>query len=151
MSTAADQVSKEAQPLADAAGLDLVDVQVKGAGPRTLVRVIVDRKGGVDLVQCQQLSRDLGDRLDQVDPIPGRYSLEVTSPGVDWPLRTQREFDRVQGRAVRIRRRLTDEQTEEVTGTVAVAEPEAVLIDDKGGSLRIAYDEIVSAKQTLPW
>lgn len=143
-------VRAAAQPLADGAGLDLVDVQVKGSGPRTLVRVVVDRKGGVDLALCQRLSRDLSARLDASDPIAGRYSLEVTSPGVDWPLRTQRDFDRIEGRAVRVRRR-SDDQEQELTGTVHAAEADGVLIDSGGKQERVSYDEIISAKQTLPW
>ena len=151
MADATDAVRVAAQPLTDAAGLDLVDVQVKGSGPRTLVRVIVDRKGGVDLSLCQKLSKDLSARLDDADPIANRYSLEVTSPGIDWPLRTQRDFDRIEGRAVRIRRRGEQEHVDELTGTVRAAEPDGVLIDIDGTNERIAYDEIVSAKQTLPW
>ena len=151
MADTATLVREQAQPLAEGAGLDLVDVQVKGSGPRMLVRVIVDRKGGVDLATCQKLSRDLSQRLDEADPIENRYSLEVTSPGIDWPLRTQRDFDRIEGRAVRIRRDTGDGAIAEVTGTVAAAETDAVVVDDKGGSVRVPYDEIASAKQTLPW
>ena len=150
MADAAALVRAQAQPLAEDAGLDLVDVQVKGSGPRTLVRVIVDRKGGVDLATCQKMSRDLSARLDETDPIDNRYSLEVTSPGVDWPLRTQRDFDRIEGRTVLIRRTDGDAGTE-VTGTVAQADDDAVVVDSKSGSVRVPYDEIASAKQTLPW
>ena len=85
MADPAAAVRTQAQPLADAAGLDLVDVLVKGNGPRTLVRVVVDRKGGVDIAECQRLSKDLSKQLDDVDPIDARYSLEVTSPGVALP------------------------------------------------------------------
>ena len=150
MPDAATAVREHAQPLAVAAGLDLVDVQVKGAGARTLVKVIVDRKGGVDIAECQRLSRELSTLLDQTDPIDNRYSLEVTSPGVDWPLRTERDFDRIQGRTVRLQRRGGD-AVEEVSGTVEAAEPDAVVIVGDKATVRVAYDEIVSAKQTLPW
>lgn len=150
MADAAALVRKQAQPLAEGAGLDLVDVQVKGSGPRTLVRVIVDRKGGVDLATCQKMSRDLSSRLDETDPIDNRYSLEVTSPGVDWPLKTQRDFDRIEGRTVLIRRNAGDGISEH-TGTVTSADEEAVVVDSKTGSVRVPYDQIASAKQTLPW
>ena len=149
--TATTAVRVAAEPLAEAAGLDLVDVQVKGSGPRTLVKVVVDRKGGVDLALCQKLSKDLSKRLDDTDPIADRYSLEVTSPGIDWPLRTQRDFDRIEGRTVRVRRRGGEDSVDELTGTVRAAESDGVLIDIDGKSERIAYDDIVSAKQTLPW
>jgi ribosome maturation factor RimP len=150
MGTAADTVRVHAQPLADAAGLDLVDVEVKGTGPRTLVRVKVDRKGGVELAECQQLSRDLSRLLDEADPIDSRYQLEVSSPGVNHPLRTQRDFDRVEGRLVAIRRGGGD-QADAVKGTVRVAAPDHVVLDVDGAELAVAYDEIETATQALPW
>ena len=149
MTAAADIVRGHAQSLADAAGLDLVDVEVKGTGPRTLVRVKVDRKGGIELAECQQLSRDLGRLLDDVDPIDSRYQLEVTSPGVNHPLRTRRDFDRVQGRRVAIRR--TSADTAEVTGTVRDAGETHVVIAAEGTDVSVAYDDIKTATQALPW
>ena len=149
MTAAADIVRGHAQTLAEAAGLDLVDVEVKGTGPRTLVRVKVDRKGGIELAECQQLSRDLGRLLDDVDPIDNRYQLEVTSPGVTHPLRTQRDFDRVEGRRVAIRRAAAD--TPEVTGIVRGAGETHVVLAVDDAEVSVAYDEIETATQALPW
>ncbi len=139
-----------AEPLAADAGLDLLGVQVKGSGPRTMVKVTVDRKGGVDLAQCQSLSRDLSRMLDESDPIDSRYQLEVSSPGVNHPLRSQRDFDRVEGRLVVIRRR-NGEQTDEVKGTVVGAGEQRVELDSKGTRVAVPYDEIDTATQALPW
>ena len=149
MTTAADLVRGHAQSLAAKAGLDLVDVEVKGTGPRTLVRVKVDRKGGIELAECQQLSRELGRLLDDVDPIDSRYQLEVTSPGVNHPLRNQRDFDRVEGRLVAIRRNAAD--TTEVKGTVRDAGETHVVIAADDAEVSIAYDDIETATQALPW
>lgn len=149
MTTAADLVRGHAQTLASKAGLDLVDVEVKGTGPRTLVRVKVDRKGGIELAECQQLSRDLGRLLDDVDPIDSRYQLEVTSPGVNHPLRNQRDFDRVEGRLVAIRRSAAD--ATEVKGTVRDAGETHVVIAADDAEVSIAYDDIETATQALPW
>lgn len=151
MSATATTIRALADPLAAAAGLDLVDVQVRGSGRRRLVRVIVDRKGGVDLARCQALSRRLSARLDEADPIPGRYALEVTSPGVDAPLRDQRAFDRVEGRRVLVRRTLPDGRVQEVEGTVLASGEEGVVLDADGGPVTVRYDEIASARQRLPW
>lgn len=145
-----------AGPLADAIGLDLVDVQVKGAGRRTLVRVMVDRKGGVDLAACEGLARDLSQRLDELEAtgeadLPDGYRLEVTSPGIDHPLRDARAFDRVEGRPVRVLRNAGDGQVVEVDGTVKAAHDEAVVVDVEGEAVEIAYAEIVKATQRLPW
>ena len=139
-----------AAPLAADAGLDLVDVEVKGTGPRTLVRVKVDRKGGVELAECQTLSRALGKLLDESDPIDSRYQLEVSSPGVNWPLRQQRDFDRVEGRLVSVVRR-TGDGTAEVKGTVVEAAEREVVLDAGGERISVAYEEIDKATQALPW
>jgi ribosome maturation factor RimP len=149
MTTAAQIVRGHAQTLAERAGLDLVDVEVKGTGPRTLVRVKVDRKGGIELAECQQLSRDLSRLLDDVDPIDSRYQLEVTSPGVNHPLRTQRDFDRVQGRLVAIRRNA--DGADEVKGTVRDAGETHVVITVDDTEVPVAYDDIETATQALPW
>ncbi|HVM20318.1 MAG TPA: ribosome maturation factor RimP [Egibacteraceae bacterium] len=148
MSDPATTVRDLAQPLAATAGLDLVDVEVKGSGPRTLVRVKVDRKGGVELAECQALSRELSRALDDADPIDSRYQLEVTSPGVNHPLQTQRDFDRVQGRVVTVHRA---QGAGEVKGTVADAGDTAVVLDVDGERVTVAYDEIDKATQALPW
>lgn len=150
MVAAAEIVRLHAQALSAEAGLDLVAVEVKGTGARTLVRVKVDRKGGVDLEQCRLLSRDLGKILDDEDPIDSRYQLEVTSPGVSHPLQSQRDFDRVEGRLVAIRR-TTDSGGGEVKGTVREAAAAEVLLDVEGGSVAIAYEDIEKATQALPW
>jgi ribosome maturation factor RimP len=142
-----------ARPLAERAGLDLVEVAVKGEGTRRRVKVVVDRKGGVDLASCQDLSRDLGRALDEADPLAQRYTLEVTSPGTDRPLADRRAFDRVEGRLVRaLLRTDDDERTEEVRGTVGEAREDAVVLTlEDGTAALIPYDRIVKATQQLPW
>lgn len=141
-----------AAPLADARHLDLVDVQVKGRGPARLVRVVVDRKGGVDLAACHEVSVELAALLDaDGDPIAGRYQLEVTSPGTDHPLRDRAAFDRVEGRAVLVHRHAGEKAPQQVRGTVRRADDDAVVLDVEGREVRIPYGEVVKAKQTLPW
>lgn len=173
-----DDVTVLAEPLAVAAALDLVEVQRKGSGPRTLLRVVVDRKGGVDLAACQELSRRLSDALDAAEAagtvrLPDGYRLEVTSPGTDHPLRDRRAFERVEGREVLVTRSVTGvdgatgspatdggdgagagsgpEAVEQVQGTVRGADEDAVEIATDEGTVRVAYGEIVKATQRLPW
>lgn len=148
----ADAIDALARPLAEAAGLDLVEVELKGGGGRTRVRVIVDRKGGVDVGTCQQVSRQLAKQMDDADTMGEvRYTLEVTSPGTDRPLTDQRSFDRNEGRTVKVV--LADgEDTTEVTGTIARAEDTAVVVVDEAGNERaLPYTDIVKATQVLPW
>lgn len=140
-----------AEPLAEEAELDLVDVQVKGSGGRRRVKVVVDRKGGVDLAACQQLSRQLSSRLDEEDPIADRYDLEVTSPGVDHPLRDRRAFERVEGRDVLVHHDAGDGRVRQLRGRVTGSDDEAVSLDVDGQPVRVAYADIVKATQSLPW
>ncbi len=134
-------------------------MQVKGTGSRTLVRVVVDRKGGIDLASCQHLSRALSSALDAADPIEGRYVLEVTSPGVDHRLTDQAAFRRVEGRAVLVHHRRGSGvgspgepgNAVELRGLVTAAEPDAVVLEVEGQPVRVPYREIVKATQALPW
>lgn len=133
-------------------------MQVKGAGSRTLVRVVIDRKGGIDLQSCQRLSNELSAVLDAADLFDQRYVLEVTSPGVDHLLTDQAAFDRVEGRAVVVHRRgsvsgpgKSDSPLIQLRGTVTGADPDEVTLDVEGEPVRVPYREIVKATQALPW
>lgn len=141
-----------AQRHARSEGVDVLAVELKGQGGHRLVRVVVDRKGGVPIDLCQRISQRLSRDLDRADPIGGRYTLEVTSPGVDWPLGDQDDFDRIEGREVLIHRRDDDGRVMQVRGRVVHAGHEAVELDNADhGSVSVAYDEIVKATQALPW
>lgn len=143
-----DIVDREAR----AEGIDVLAVDLKGQGSRQVVRVVVDRKGGVGLDACERISRQVSRHLDEVDPIGGRYTLEVTSPGVDWPLTDRAAFDRVEGRDVLIHQRGGDDAVVQVRGRVVRAREESVDVDrGRDGTVTVAYDEIVKATQALPW
>lgn len=147
----AQQVHALVAPVADRHGLDLLAVEVKGGRGAGLVRIVVDAKGGVALDTCRQVSSEVSRLLDEDDPLSGRYTLEVTSPGLDWPLRERADFDRVEGRTVDVCHSSGGERVTQVTGAVVTAEDDAVVVDAPDGTRRIAYADIVWAKQTLPW
>lgn len=145
------RVTSLADPVVRRHGLQLLSVEVKGGRGAGLVRIVVDAKGGVSLDACRAISREVSGLLDERDPLPGRYTLEVTSPGLDWPLRTRADFDRVEGRSVDVCFSISEAQVTQVTGTVAAAEDTAVVVDTGDGQRRVDYDAIVWAKQALPW
>jgi ribosome maturation factor RimP len=145
-------VSDLALPLAEEADVDLVAVEIKGEGSRRRVRVVVDRKGGVDVGTCQRMSKALSRSLDEMDPVNNRYTLEVTSPGIDRPLNDQRSFDRVEGRLVKAVVTDGEDETREVRGTVTRAEADVVVLTDASGTdHELAYEQIIKATQELPW
>ena len=151
MSDPTAAVARLAALAASAGDVDLVDVQVRGAGSRRLVRVVVDRKGGVDVERCRRVSADLAARLDAADPFDARYRLEVTSPGVAHPLRDRRAFDRVEGREVVVRRAVPGAPAEPLRGRVRTARADGVELDVAGRAVRVPYDQIEKATQCLPW
>ncbi len=87
---------------ADECGYELVEVSLLGRGKRTLLRVFIDREGGVTLNDCEVFSRRLESLLDVEDPLAGSYTLEVSSPGLDRPLKDPKDFRRSIGKLVRI-------------------------------------------------
>lgn len=131
--------------------VDVLAVDVKGQGSRQIVRVVIDRKGGVGLDVCERISRQVSADLDDIDPMAGRYTLEVTSPGLDWPLTDRAAFDRVEGRDVLVHRRTPTGTVEQVRGRVVGAAADAVELDDGGDTVSVAYGDIVKATQALPW
>ena len=98
-----DSVRRIAGPLAAQEGLELVDVEIGGAGGRQTLRLFIDKAGGVSLEDCSSVSHAVSTALDVEDPIAGAYDLEVSSPGLDRPLRTPEHFEKFKGSKVRVR------------------------------------------------
>ncbi|MFA9444724.1 ribosome maturation factor RimP [Egicoccus sp. AB-alg6-2] len=145
------RIQELASPLADELEVELVDVEVKGQGARRLVRLIADAEGGLDVDVIATLSRRVGAALDEADVIPSSYTLEVTSPGVDRPLRQPRDFARNVGREVRVIRREDIEGAREATGTVVTVDASGVTLDADGAEVVVAFDDIDHGKVVLPW
>ncbi len=99
----AARVAELATPRAGSLGLELVDVEYRQEGGRMVLRLFIDREGGVSLDDCAAVSRELSEILDVEDVIRGRYNLEVSSPGLDRPLKKPSDYDRFAGRLVKIR------------------------------------------------
>jgi ribosome maturation factor RimP len=121
-------------PVVESSGYDFEDVTVAQAGRRRLVRVIVDADGGVDLDGVARVSRAVSDVLDDRGAFDGPYVLEVSSPGVDRPLREPRHWRRAAGRLVKV-----DVGGRSVVGRVLDTNPDGVRL------------EIDSARRDVPW
>jgi ribosome maturation factor RimP len=98
-----EKVRNIAAPLAAQEGLELVDVELGGAGGRQTLRLFIDKPGGVSLEDCSSVSRAVSAALDVEDPLAGAYDLEVSSPGLDRPLRTPEHFEKYKGEKVRVK------------------------------------------------
>lgn len=133
-----DHLLEVLAPVVAATGHDLEDVTVTSAGRRSLVRVVVDADGGVDLDAVADVSRAISEALDDDAPggsaFAGPYVLEVSSPGVDRPLTEQRHWRRAIGRLVQV-----DVGDETVTGRVVETDGAGVTLDIDGTRREIAW------------
>lgn len=132
-------------PVLDELGLELVELQYSGSGNKSLLRIFVDCEGGVSLKQCTEASRAISDILDRKDPIQSRYTLEVSSPGLDRPLKTKRDFSRNVGRLVKIKYSDGD-QNRRVTGRIKSADSSGIELEQDQETIRVEYDAIELAK-----
>jgi ribosome maturation factor RimP len=123
-----------AAPVLRAHGLTLVDLDLRGeAGARAVLRFFVDKAGGVTIEDCRRFSQEVGDLLDVADLLPGRFDLEVSSPGLDRELRKDRELRWAVGKQVRAWTREPVEDRREFVGRlVEVGEAFLTLADGAG-------------------
>jgi ribosome maturation factor RimP len=137
------KVRAAVEPVVTAAGYDLEDVTVSAAGRRSVVRVIVDRDGGVDLDAVAEVSRVVSEALDD-GAVTGEapYTLEVTSPGVDRPLTEPRHWRRNAGRLVQT----STSDGGSLTGRIVAADDDAVVLDVDGAHRRLGYDALGAGK-----
>ncbi|HJW71155.1 MAG TPA: ribosome maturation factor RimP [Candidatus Binatia bacterium] len=127
------------EPLARAAGLELVDVQYRPEGGRLILRVLLDRfadhtdqtlAAGVTLDELARVSRELGDVLDAHDAVPGRYHLECSSPGLNRPLVRPEHFRRAIGQRVRVRMRDPIDGRRQFRGVLDDATEQSITVHD---------------------
>jgi ribosome maturation factor RimP len=140
-----ERVRSLVEPVLARHDAELVELSVR-RGRTQLVRVVADRDEGIDLETCALVSKELSRMLDADDPIVGRYTLEVTSPGLDRPLRTPRDFRRVLGRKVRVVLALGQHE-----GTLEEVGEDRVRLVTQSGPVEVALAEMTNAKVVLPW
>ena len=133
-----DRVRSALMPVVTAAGFDLEDVAVTAAGRRNVIRVVVDRDGGLDLDAVAEVSRVVSDALDTSDVTgASSYTLEVTSPGVDRPLTEPRHWRRAVGRMV---------VAGATTGRVVGADDDGVTFDVDGVEQTVPYADLPAGR-----
>jgi ribosome maturation factor RimP len=99
--TMRQKIFRLAEQIAEDQGVELFDIELLGKG-KLLLRVYIDKEGGVTLDECERFSKGLGILLDVENPIPGSYTLEVSSPGLNRPLRNLKDYEKNAGKLARI-------------------------------------------------
>jgi ribosome maturation factor RimP len=148
-----EEVRRLALPLAEEEGVELVDVELLVQGRRRTLRVLLDRPGGIQVGECARFSRRLSDCLDMNQTMPGRYDLEVSSPGIQRPLRTLEAMQRFAGQRVAITTYEAHDGRRKYDGTLLVpADGRAGLRDDEGKEHWFEWADVKDAHLVVdPW
>jgi ribosome maturation factor RimP len=123
-----DRVQEVISPILWALGLELVEVVCVGRGPRSVVRVLIDKPGGVTVTDCERAHKALGPALDVADPVPHAYTLEVSSPGLDRPFKRLQDYQRAIGKEVTLKLRQPLNGQWRVTGRLEEADEHLVSV-----------------------
>ena len=131
-----------AAPAVAEAGCTLWDVEYVKEGGTWYLRVLLDKEGGVDILDCEAVSRKLSDLLDEADPIEGSYLFEVSSAGAERPLKRPGDFAQFMGSPVAVKLYKARDGRKEFAGVLAGYEDGAVTITAGGQSLTFAKEEV---------
>ena len=144
-----EQIARLVEPMLTIEGYELVDVEVVGSGPRTILRLFIDKQGGVSIDDCASVSEAVDAILDVEDPFESAYTLEVSSPGLDRPLRKPSDWSRFIGHEVDVTFRLPFEGRRKFRGLLTQAEPSPRLVVRLGPAdqaLDFTLDEVREAR-----
>ncbi len=119
--------------------VEVFDVETVQEGPRTVIRIFIDREGGVGIGDCESFSRRFGAILDVEDLVPGPYALEVSSPGVNRRLSKPRHFEAARGRRVRVSVTEPVEGSRNFTGILCRTDNDGIDIERDGKAFRLPY------------
>ena len=141
--TLSQNVNETIEPLLNSLGVDLVELQLQQHKGRWRVRIFVDSDVGISLADCRRLNFEIGQLIDAEDVIPASYVLEVSSPGLDRPLRNMRDFRRQQRRVVKVFLHVPHLDKAQYTGRVAgVTESHLLLQTDSDTPVTIPFQSI---------
>ena len=138
------------EPLVEQLGYELVDIEWASAPRSGLLRIYLDlpagREGHIGIEDCEKVSREVSALLDVEDPVPGAYTLEVSSPGFDRVLRKPPHFSRVVGERVWLELQLPRDGRRRFTGTLVRVTDTGVELEVDGAPVQVAFTEIGKAR-----
>jgi len=138
-------VSDLCQPVAESYGLELVQVQYRREDHGWVLRILVDRPGGISVDECGELSREISDLLDVEDIIDNSYNLEVSSPGLDRPLVKPEDFGRFAGQEIMLKTTSPVEGRRNFKGLLAGIKDEIVMLEVEGKKYEINWSLVQKA------
>jgi ribosome maturation factor RimP len=141
-----EELMKLLEPTVERLGYELADIEVRVGRREGVVRLFIDKAGGVGLADCETVSRQVSALLDVEDPLQGHYVLEVSSPGLDRKLTKVEHFQRFMGEDIRVKMRFPVEGRKNFRGALKAADEENIEVEVDGESHRLPIATIQSAR-----
>jgi ribosome maturation factor RimP len=141
-----DELSELLGPVVAGLGYELWELEFAPRAGGGLLRLYIDSPEGISLDDCEQVSRAVSDTLDESDPIAGRYTLEVSSPGLDRVLRTRAHFERYAGELVRLEMMRPIDGRKRFSGRVTEVGESDITLELEGGKVNLPIDDIHRAR-----
>ena len=147
MTALPQHVQELAERVASGHGVGVLEARLRRQGRAQVLSVVLDSDQPVQADLVEEVAKDLARTLDEADPLPGGYTLEVTTPGLDRPLHSGRDFRRHRGHEVRV----VTGAGGAVHGVVLAADDDAVTLGVDGAEVRVPLADVVRGKVVLPW
>jgi ribosome maturation factor RimP len=153
MDATVTRVWELAAPLAQAEGMEIIDIELRHEGGRAgrILRVYLDKEGGPNVDELSRVSRQLSDVLDQHDAVSGAYTLEVSSPGINRPLRRLEHFARFVGKRVRVRTRDMVNGRRSFLGVLKAVSGDTIALSQDGVEVQIPFSAIEKSNYEHDW
>jgi len=153
MSTAIlSKIEAIAEKVAQSAGIEIVEIELKGGGRNRFLRISIDRPEGVTHADCETISHQVGAILDVEDVVPGAYTLEVSSPGVERKLIKYKDFERFTGKKIKVSLREPVENSRRWEGTLATCADGLINLEvAEGKTIQFPFDQVDKANLKFEW
>ena len=145
------KVEEIAHRVAASDGIEVLEVELKGGGGNQLLRISIDKPEGVSHADCEFVSQQVGTILDVEGVVPGHYTLEVSSPGVERKLLKPKDYIRFQGKKASVVLREPLENRRHWEGTLAGLEDGSLLLETAGRTVRFPLDQVQRANLKFEW
>jgi ribosome maturation factor RimP len=144
-----ESIIEISEPVVKDEGLELVDVEYKKLGKIWTLRVFIDSEQGVTVDDCQKISRQISDIIEIDDLISNPFVLEVSSPGLDRPLKKEQDFLRFKNKKVQVKTFSPIENRKKFRGIIQDCKDNTLFLDEEGVSIEISLDKISQAKPII--
>lgn len=140
------RVASLVEPVVQEAGCELVEVQFQRENRGWVLRLVIDSEKGVTLDECVLVSREVGNLLEIEDVIDRAYNLEVSSPGLDRPLKGLQDFQRFRGRKAKVVTRESIDRQQVFIGPIEAVDNDVIILKTEHGTVRIPYSQVSKAR-----